>query len=105
MCNHDGNYTERTTDNGIQLFYNNVSRFYEEVCYLDYKRCAFERNIQGNPVHCRTTEHLQYCADHQCPDMFKCKASYCIAIHMVCDGVNDCPENEDERYAPGVMTE
>ena len=29
--------------------------------------------------------------------MYKCRESYCIPLHMVCDDVPDCPEGEDEQ--------
>ena len=50
----------------------------------------------GNLQYCPNTEHVRFCAYHQCPHMFKCKNTYCIYVHKVCDGVNDCPDNEDE---------
>ena len=67
-------------------------------CFLQHKRCAFERDIHGEPVHCKNTEHLEFCEHYQCPSMYKCQASYCIALHMVCDGISDCPHGEDESY-------
>ena len=64
-------------------------------CYPNEKLCVFERNIFGTPLYCSNTEHLEQCYDHQCPTHFKCKA-FCIPIYMLCDGVSDCPDEEDE---------
>ena len=36
-------------------------------CFLDTRRCVFERNIYGGPVHCGDTGHLRYCQHYQCP--------------------------------------
>ena len=68
-----------------------------KVCYSNSKRCIFERNMNGDPLHCEETSHLKNCFKHLCPEMFKCINSYCIGLHMVCDGINDCPQNEDEH--------
>ena len=61
-------------------------------CFSADRICTFERDIYGDPVHCSDTEHLRYCASHQCPDAFKCDGSYCIPVHMVCDTILDCPD-------------
>ena len=29
--------------------------------------------------------------------MYKCRHSYCIPLHMVCDDVEDCPDGGDEK--------
>ena len=47
-------------------------------------------------MHCPRLEHLQHCDTYTCPHMFKCARSYCIDSHMVCDGIADCPDGEDE---------
>ena len=65
-------------------------------CYPNEKLCVFERNIIGAPLYCRNTEHLAECFDYPCPTQFKCRQSFCIPIYMVCDGVVDCPDQEDE---------
>ena len=65
-------------------------------CFSADRICTFERDIYGDPVHCSDTEHLRYCASHQCPDAFKCDGSYCIPVHMVCDTILDCPDGDDE---------
>ena len=52
----------------------NANMKYKTTCtpsvseiYCPSKVCMFERDIYGNPVHCRNTEHLQFCQDHACP--------------------------------------
>ena len=73
-------------------------------CYLADRVCSFERDIYGNPVHCSDTGHLRFCKSHQCPDAFKCHQSYCIAVHMVCDSIQDCPDGEDEYDCDTLTT-
>ena len=77
--------------------------YYHAECFLRHKRCIFERDIFGEPVHCSDTEHLTYCEHYQCPAMFKCANSYCIPLHMICDGINDCPDSEDESYCDDLV--
>ena len=56
---------------------------------------------QGHPQSlyntCRTGNHLRNCKNFSCPNMFKCKDSYCIAERNVCNGRKDCPLGEDEE--------
>ena len=78
--------------------------FHLTECFLSDKICLFERTLYGDPAHCRDTNHLKYCKHHQCPDSYKCQESYCIALHMVCDGVNDCPNSEDELFCDKLNT-
>ena len=77
-------------------------------CYPMELRCTFQRDIYGDPLYCPNTEHLRYCYTHECPTMFKCRESFCIPIHMVCDLVGDCPALEDEKNCenmtcPGML--
>ena len=65
-------------------------------CYPNEKICVFERDITGDTLYCKNTEHLQFCEKHKCPSMFSCYNTYCIPFHMVCDGVSDCPDSRDE---------
>ena len=65
-------------------------------CFPSHKICVFERNLYGRPLYCNNTNHIHYCKTHQCPHMFKCRDSFCIYLHNVCDGVQHCPNNEDE---------
>ena len=74
-------------------------------CFSRDRICLFERNIYGDPAHCSDTEHLRYCKSHVCPDSFKCNASYCIPVHMVCDMILDCPDGEDESQCDNLTVE
>ena len=78
--------------------------FHLTECFLSDKICMFERTLYGDPAHCKGTNHLKYCKHHECPDSYKCQDSYCIALHMVCDGVNDCPDSEDELFCDNLNT-
>ena len=40
--------------------------------------------------------------------MFKCPLTYCVAVYMLCDGVADCPQGDDEEHCdhiscPGLL--
>ena len=72
----------------------------QKTCFNIEKQCLFERDIYGNPVSCTNTEHLRNCHPFECPNHHKCTDSYCIPIHMVCDGIPDCPSAEDEAQCP-----
>lgn len=61
-------------------------------CFPDNYICIFDKNN----IYCPNTEHLRKCSTHVCPASFKCKHSYCIPLHHVCDDVSDCPNDEDE---------
>ena len=66
-----------------------------DLCYPTHKRCNYER-YKGSHLYCPGLEHLKHCDTYECPHMLKCKNDYCIVTHMVCDGIEDCPEGEDE---------
>ena len=74
----------------------------DQFCFPNHKICVFERDRYGT-LHCPNTEHLRFCERHLCPTMFKCKASYCIATFMVCDGTPDCPGGEDEQDCNSIL--
>ena len=78
--------------------------FHLTECFQSDQICMFERTLYGDPAHCKGTNHLKYCKHHECPDSYKCEESYCIALHMVCDGVNDCPDSEDELFCDKLNT-
>lgn len=41
-----------------------------------------------------------FAANHTCPtDQFKCSSNRCIPKRWLCDGTNDCDNNEDEANA------
>ena len=74
------------------------------TCYITQHMCIYERFH----IDCPGLEHLYYCETFQCPTMFKCPLTYCIAISHVCDQVSDCPSNEDELECksfscPGIL--
>ena len=81
-----------------------LCHFQRKEMFSSDKRCMFERAASGDPVHCHNTEHLKFCENHECPLGYKCPQSYCIAIHMICDGLKDCPESEDELYCNNIIT-
>ena len=81
-----------------------LCRYQDDESFLSSKICMFERDGSGDPIHCHNTEHLKFCENHECPDGYKCPKSYCIAIHMVCDGVKDCPESDDELHCDNIIT-
>ena len=66
--------------------------------YPNNEICLLTRDQYGVTEHCSNTEHLRYCVDFRCPNHFKCFESYCIPLHLVCDGVEDCPTGQDEEH-------
>ena len=66
-------------------------------CVPNSQICVYDRNIFGETKFCSHTEHLRFCIHHKCPHMFKCKNTYCIPLHHVCDGVADCHDSADEE--------
>ena len=73
-------------------------------CYPAHKWCKYEAHDFPNKVQCPYLEHLSYCETYECPSMYKCMKSYCIPLHLVCDGKADCPSEEDEHYFCKDMT-
>ena len=69
-------------------------------CFKSNRLCVYERTLTGQPYHCNNTDHLRGCLDHVCPTFYKCPSSYCIPYHLVCDGVIDCPNGDDEDGCP-----
>ena len=65
--------------------------------YPNTEICLLTRDQYGVTEHCSRTEHLRYCVDFRCPNHYKCLESYCIPLHLVCDGVEDCPTGQDEE--------
>ena len=61
------------------------------ICYYD--------TVGDKMAHCEDGTHLGAvgaCMDFACFQAFKCSYSYCIPIRKICDGVTDCPGQEDE---------
>ena len=71
---------------------------YRNETYPNNEICLLTRNQNGITKHCRNTEHLRFCIDFRCPNYYKCLESYCIPLHLVCDGIKDCPTGQDESH-------
>ncbi len=71
------------------------------VCYPRHLYCTYELHQLGT-VGCRNGGHLSNCQYHTCPSQFKCPDAYCIPVHTVCDGKQDCPGGEDERNCQSI---
>ena len=65
-------------------------------CYPIHLRCTYNA-YKSHVIGCPGQEHLKACELHQCPHMFKCLTSYCIPTYLLCDGVQNCPNGEDEQ--------
>ncbi len=48
-----------------------------------------------------TNRHLLYCSNFECHSHYKCKGSYCVPVRHVCNGVQDCPNGEEEGDCTG----
>ena len=55
--------------------------------------CKYDPKLRNG---CFDNSHLAFCDNFICRDMFKCRNSFCIPFHTVCDGRIDCPYGEDE---------
>ena len=66
--------------------------------YPNNEICLLTRDQYGVTEHCSNTEHLRFCVDFRCPNHYKCFESYCIPLHLVCDGIKDCPTGQDEEH-------
>ena len=58
---------------------------------------AYGTNFMNSPHN-----HDNSCLITECPeDMVKCKSGKCISHTWICDGENDCPDNDDEEDCTG----
>ncbi len=86
-----------------------VKGFFRGPCYPRHKICLYEKDERtGKVLYCRNGAHLEDCFQHECPGFYKCRWSYCIPYHYVCDRVPDCPHGEDEENCsslrcPGLL--
>ncbi len=65
-------------------------------CFPVDATCAFETDTYGKTKYSPNGAHFVSCDMPDCQSRYKCPHSYCIEIHMVCDGKFDCPHGEDE---------
>ncbi len=72
-----------------------LKNFYGD-CFPRDRYCIFEPLVFGR-LGCRDGAHLRSCYLHSCPNFFKCPNDYCLPIHLICNGVPDCPNGEDEE--------
>ena len=73
------------------------------TCYPVGKQCVYDHEEDGSLKYCRNGAHLEQCtslSSNECSGTFKCKHSYCIPSHKVCDGIIDCPNRDDESQCP-----
>ena len=66
-------------------------------CYTTDQSCKYSlHDTLKNLLYCRNGQHLQYCSNSPCEEMYKCPNSYCVPYRYVCDGRWDCWHGEDE---------
>ncbi|KAL4235446.1 hypothetical protein ACF0H5_007082 [Mactra antiquata] len=60
-------------------------------------KCILEYDDYNKPHGCNDLSHLTNCDLFQCDAGYtKCKSGYCIPLHYICNGKNDCIHGEDE---------
>ena len=100
-------FEKGVSTNGAQNFSIHVAKVpcmggYPKLYPVD-KQCVYDRVANGLLRYCENGDHLKGCtsqSDVQCSGTFKCYQSYCIPVHMVCDGILDCPYGDDESHCP-----
>ena len=70
------------------------------ACYSIDRMCLYDHIEDGRLRYCRNGLHLVDCEYFQCTGSFKCRHSYCVPTHKVCNGVQDCPYGDDEAMCP-----
>lgn len=69
-------------------------------CYPIPKMCIYDHTDGGHLKYCSNGLHLHDCQNMDCAGSFKCRNSYCIPAHKVCDGKLDCPFGDGEGDCP-----
>ena len=95
MCNYQLQTPSHSRKSNYQQF--SLCNSFTNETFPNLELCLLVRDQYGVTKHCNNTEHLHYCVDFSCPNHYKCSFSYCIPMHLVCDGVKDCPQGEDEE--------
>ena len=67
-------------------------------CFKINHLCIYDHDNLGHISYCRDGAHLLSCRNIKCVNTFKCPQSYCIPIRKVCDGINDCYEDESNCH-------
>ena len=89
-------YMNATCPNGTLPCYIGHSR-----CFSIENACVYDTEPDLSLAHCGNGAHLKLCRFMGCPIFtYKCPSSYCIPHWMICNGVIDCPEGEDEAFCP-----
>ena len=76
---------------------------YHSKCFPRHAACVYDQDTIGRTRYCRNLVHIQSCEFFECPQMFKCPKAYCIPLHRVCNGVQDCPDGTDERHCTNYI--
>ena len=96
MCQYQ--LTKSTEKNRLRNHGYSLCNSFSNETYPNNEICLLTHDQYGVTEHCSDTEHLRFCVDFSCPNHYKCLESYCIPLHLVCDGVKDCPTGQDEDH-------
>ena len=66
-------------------------------CFRMNQLCLYDTDKLKNIAFCRNAAHLRDCDWIECTNSFKCYRSYCIPFRMLCNGMEDCLEGDDEK--------
>ncbi len=69
-------------------------------CFNISDVCIYSLNVLNHLIPCRNGGHLEDCLNFECNQKFKCLLSYCVPWNFVCNGKWDCPQGDDEIFAP-----
>ncbi len=79
---------------------------FKDVCYPRHRHCVYEPYAlptpptaltqKGKTPSCRNGGQLKSCDLHACPSHFKCPSAFCVPTFLICNGIADCPNGEDE---------